>query len=333
MRREFPAEIVLNDFAPTPANFRAEFIAGLKKQPKFLPCKFFYDERGSSLFDQICELEEYYLTRTEKKILQDNISEIVALCGPDCVLVELGSGNSSKTRLLLDHLPTPVAYMPIDISRAHLLRAAEAINGDYFPLEILPICADYNQPLKLPLPARTPKHTVFFFPGSTIGNFEPYEALAFLHRLAIACKPGDGLLIGVDLQKDYDLLHSAYNDSKAVTAAFNLNLLSRANREVGANFILNQFRHRAIYDEVNGRIEMHLVSQCVQTVNVAGEQIQFSRGESVTTEYSYKYRQETFRDLASRAGWQSKRTWLDERSLFSVHYFRRGSFEHPRKRT
>src|SRR5437667_2621933 len=251
MRTEPGSEIVLNDFAPTPANFQAEFIAGLKQRPKILPCKFFYDERGSTLFDDICELEEYYLTRTETKILQDNIAEISALCGSDCVLVELGSGRSSKTRLLLDHLETPVAYVPIDISRPHLLRAAEAINGDYFPLQILPVCADYNQPLRLPVPARTPKRQVIFFPGSTIGNFEPHQAAAFLRRLAGACQSGDGLLIGVDLQKSRDILYAAYNDAQGVTAAFNLNLLLRANRELGASFNLEQFRHRAIYDEAN----------------------------------------------------------------------------------
>ena len=326
MRTEPGSEILLNDFAPTPANFQAEFIAGLNQRPKILPCKFFYDERGSTLFDDICELGEYYLTRTETKILQDNIREISALCGSDCVLVELGSGRSSKTRLLLDHLETPVAYVPIDISRPHLLRAAEAINGDYFPLQILPVCTDYNQPLRLPVPARTPKRQVIFFPGSTIGNFEPHQAAAFLRRLAGACQSGDGLLIGVDLQKSRDILYAAYNDAQGVTAAFNLNLLLRANRELGASFNLEQFRHRAIYDEANGRIEMHLVSQCRQSVLVADHEIHFDKGEAITTEYSYKYREENFRALAAASGWQARQTWSDEGGLFSVHYFRRQNF-------
>ena len=330
MKTEPGSEIVLNDLAPTSANFQAEFIAGLKRRPKTLPCKFFYDERGSTLFDDICELKEYYLTRTETKILHDNIEEICAICGSDCVLVELGSGKSSKTRLLLDHLETPVAYVPIDISRPHLLRAAEAINGDYFPLQILPVCADYNQPLTLPVPARIPKRKVIFFPGSTIGNFEPRQAAAFLRRLATWCQPGDGLLIGVDLQKSRNILHAAYNDTRGVTAAFNLNLLRRANREIGASFILEQFRHRAIYDEANGRIEMHLVSQCQQRVVLAGEEIRFEEEETITTEYSYKYREEAFRALASAAGWRAQRTWIDEHRLFSVHYFRRRNFvAHP----
>jgi len=320
------SEIVLNDFAPTPANFQSEFVAGLKRRPKTLPCKFFYDERGSTLFDEICELEEYYLTRTETKILQDNIEEICGICGSDCVLVELGSGRSSKTRLLLDHLETPVAYVPIDISRPHLLHAAEALNGDYFPLQILPVCADYNQPLMLPIPARTPKRKVLFFPGSTIGNFEPSQAAVFLRRLTTWCQPGDGLLIGVDLPKNRDILRAAYNDRRGVTAAFNLNLLHRANRELGADFDLAQFRHRAIYDEANGRIEMHLVSQAPQRVALAGEEIHFGKGEFVTTEYSYKYREESFRALAAAAGWQAEQTWVDERHWFSVHYFRLQNF-------
>jgi dimethylhistidine N-methyltransferase len=228
MKAEVCGEIRLSDFEPTPDNFKAEFIAGLKRRPKILPCKLFYDEHGSRLFDQICQLDEYYLTRAETEILRNNITEIAALCGPRCVLVEPGSGSSSKTRLLLDHLERPVAYVPIDISRAHLLSAARALNGDYFPLEILPVCADYNRPLTLPTPARNPGRTVIFFPGSTIGNFEPWQAAIFLRRIASWCKPGDGLLIGVDLQKSRELLHLAYNDAKGITAAFNLNLLQRA---------------------------------------------------------------------------------------------------------
>ena len=316
-------EIVVSDFEPTPEDLRAEFLAGLSRRPKTLPCKFFYDQRGSLLFDQICELEEYYLTRTEIKILRDNVAEIAALCGPNCLLVELGSGSSSKTRLLLDHLETPVAYVPIDISRPHLLRAAAALNGDYFTLEILPVCADYNQRLNLPAPAKPAERTVIFFPGSTIGNFEPWQAVAFLRRLASWCGPGDGLLIGVDLQKSSRLLTAAYNDSKGVTAAFNLNLLRRANDELGANFILGQFRHRAIYDAARGRIEMHLVSRCQQRVVIAGKQIDFHRGERLTTEYSYKYRVNGFCELSSASGWQVQRTWTDKQRWFSVHYLRR----------
>lgn len=324
MKTEVCHGIVLSDFEPDCEHLEAEFIAGLNRRPKTLPCKFFYDERGSDLFEQICVLDEYYLTRTENRILRDNIAEIAALCGPRCLLVELGSGNSSKTRLLLDHLEEPVAYVPIDLSRAHLLRAADALNGDYYPLQILPICADYNQPLELPSPARSPERATIFFPGSTIGNFEPRQAAAFLRRIAGWCQPGDGLLVGVDLQKPREILHQAYNDAKGITAAFNLNLLRRANEELAANFDLDQFRHRAAYNPRHGRIEMHLVSQRKQAVRVAGEQIEFAEGETITTEYSYKYKVETFRVLASAGGWQPGRAWLDKNQWFSLQYFTLG---------
>ena len=237
------------------------------------------------------------------------------------VLVEPGSGSSSKTRLLLDHLERPVAYVPIDISQAHLFSAAQTLNGDYFPLEILPVCADYTQPLTLPTPARKPGRTVVFFLGSTIGNFEPWQAAIFLRRIASWCKPGDGLFIGVDLQKSRELLHLAYNDAKGITAAFNLNLLQRANAELGADFVLERFRHEAIYDEAHSRIEMRLVSRCQHQVVVAGEQLEFGEGERITTEYSYKYRIETFHELAAAAGWQPERTWTDKERWFSVNYF------------
>ena len=321
MKTELCGEIRLSDFEPTPDTFKAEFIAGLERHPKVLPCKFFYDEHGSRLFDQICKLDEYYLTRAETEILRNNITEIAALCGPDCVLVEPGSGSSSKTRLLLDYLERPVAYVPIDISQAHLFSTAQTLNGDYFPLEILPVCADYNQPLTLPTPARRPGRTVVVFLGSTIGNFEPRQAAIFLRRIASWCKPGDGLLIGVDLQKSCELLHLAYNDAKGITAAFNLNLLQRANTELGADFFLDRFRHEAIYDEAHSRIEMRLVSRCQHQVVVEGEQFEFGKDERITTEYSYKYRIEAFRELAAAAGWQPERTWTDKENWFSVNYF------------
>jgi dimethylhistidine N-methyltransferase len=315
--------VLSRDFEPSKDDFREQVLAGLLRHPKTLPCKFFYDERGSQLFDEICELDEYYVTRTETRILRDNIAEIAEFCGRHCLLVELGSGNSSKTRLLLDFLESPVAYVPIDISGPHLSRAAETLNGDYFPLEILPVCADYNQRLTLPEPARTPEHTVIFFPGSTIGNFEPSQAATFLRRIAGWCEPGDGLLVGVDLQKQHGLLHRAYNDARGVTAAFNLNLLRRANAELGANFALEQFAHRAIYDEMHGRIEMHLVSLCKQIAVIARERIPFEQGEWITTEHSYKYQVETFRELCSAAGWETERTWTDENEWFGVFYLKR----------
>jgi dimethylhistidine N-methyltransferase len=285
-----------------------------------VPCKFFYDELGSRLFDRICELDDYYPTRTETGILQKRLPDIAELCGPRCAVVEPGSGSSAKTRLLLDHLESPVAYIPIEISRAHLVRAAKALNGDYFSLEILPVCADYHQPLQLPEPAQTPSRTLVFFPGSTIGNFERGEATEFLSRIAGWCQPGDALLVGVDLQKDPEVLHRAYNDSEGVTAAFNLNLLQRANDELGAAFQLGQFRHEAIYDEDAGRIEMRLISQTQQQVALAGKRLEFDTGEIITTEYSHKYTIDGFRQLAETAGWTPRRVWTDDRQWFSVHY-------------
>lgn len=320
MKTEVCGDVVLRDFEPAVASFQSEFLEGMKRRPKMIPCKFFYDERGSQLFDRICKLDEYYLTRTETGILRDNMAEIASVCGPRCVVVEPGSGSSVKTRLLLDHLEDPVAYVPIDISRAHLVRAAEALNGDYFPLEVLPVCADYHQALRLPQPARSPRRTLVFFPGSTIGNFRPAEVVNFLQRMAAWCEPGDGLLIGVDLRKDPEILRRAYNDSRGITAAFNLNLLQRANAELGANFQPNHFRHEATYDPEAGRIEMRLISLCGQQILVAGEPLDFSAGEAVTTEFSYKYSIEGFRKLAATAGWHSERVWTDKRGWFSVRF-------------
>ncbi|MBA4147613.1 MAG: L-histidine N(alpha)-methyltransferase [Verrucomicrobia bacterium] len=315
---------VYSELAPAAATdaktLAQEFLHGLKQQPKALPCKFFYDECGSQLFDQICELKEYYPTRTEERILRNAIPEIVPLCGPGCLLVELGSGNSSKTRLLLDHLEKPAAYVPIDISHPHLMNAVKRLAQDYPHLEILPVCDDYTASLRLPTPSSEPERTMIFFPGSTIGNFTPDEARAFLQRIASNCRSGDGFLIGVDLVKDRRLLEPAYNDSKGITAAFNLNLLRRANREAGADFRIKQFQHCAVFNETESRIEMHLVSNCSQRVRIAGEEIQFAENEHITTEYSYKYGVETFCQLAATAGWQRVKTWTDPRHWFSVHY-------------
>jgi dimethylhistidine N-methyltransferase len=320
MKTDTLGEVVIHDFEPTAEKFKAEFVAGLRRRPKLLPCKFFYDKHGSELFDQICGLDEYYLTRTETEIIRTNIDEIAARCGRQCVLVELGSGSSSKTRLLLKALKEPIAYVPIDISRSDLLRATESLNGDYTPLAILPVCADYNAPLTLPAPVGIMGRTVMFFPGSTIGNFDPKDAVAFLRHIASWCEPGAGLLVGVDLEKSREVLHPAYNDARGVTAAFNRNILQRANSELGANFAPEQFFHEAIYNDAKGRIEMGLVSCCHQCVAIAGEEFEFESGEHVTTEYSYKYRLNAFHELASSAGWQPEQTWTDKDSWFSVNY-------------
>jgi dimethylhistidine N-methyltransferase len=295
--------------------------AGLGARQKSLPCKYFYDERGSQLFDAICELGEYYQTRTEGAILADNIAEIGERLGADCRLVEYGSGSSTKTRLLLDRLERPAGYVPIDISRELLRQSAEELAAAYPGLPVLPVCGDYTGPLVIPSPARQPvRRRVAYYPGSTIGNFVPDDARRFLARIAEVCGPGGGLLIGVDLKKDPLMLHRAYNDALGITAAFNLNILTRLNRELDANFVVDRFRHYAFYNPVFARVEMHLVSLADQTVRVAGAQIRFERGESIWTEASYKYSPHEFAELAAAAGWRVEQVWTDDRGLFSVQY-------------
>jgi dimethylhistidine N-methyltransferase len=317
--------VKLYDYQPTADRVEDEVLNGLRQPAKTLPCKLFYDERGSQLFEEICELEEYYPTRTELGILTRHVDEMAALIGPRARLVELGSGSSTKTRILLDHLEDPVAYVPIDISRSALLDAARTLAEAYPRLEILAVCADYTQDFALPEPSRPAARTVAFFPGSTIGNLLPEEAEGFLRRIAGWCGPNSGLLIGVDLRKDRAILEPAYNDARGVTAAFNLNLLDHVNRALGADFDLDGFRHRAVYDDTAGRIEMRLISRRPQTVRIQGEQIRFDEGEWITTEYSYKYRIEDFHRLAARAGFQPARVWTDDRQLFSVHFLTTGS--------
>ena len=300
--------------------FREDVLQGLRRHPKCIPCKYLYDETGSRLFEQICELEEYYPTRTENGILRRHIGDIVALCGQNCLLVELGSGSSSKTRLLLDYLPAPAAYIPIDIAQEQLDAAANALAERYPGLEILPICADYHDALHLPKPRRNQRRTVLFFPGSTIGNLEPTEAGQFLHRLRRMTKTGDALLIGVDLRKARTLLEPAYNDSRGVTASFNLNLLCRINRELGANFDLEGFKHQAIYNAVQSRVEMHLVSLHPQTVTMGGQDFPFQAEEMIVTEHSYKYSIADFSRIAERAGYTVREYWCDPRKWFGVFF-------------
>lgn len=314
-----PAELV--DYEPTAADFRAEVLAGLRTRPRSLPCKYLYDGRGSRLFDRICELPEYYPTRTEIGILSTHQSAIARRCGGECLLVELGSGSGTKTRLLLDALDRPAGYVPIDISRSHLLQSAAAIAEEYPRLPILPVCADYAQPLRVPKPDRPVRRTLVFFPGSTIGNFEPAAATRFLSRVAAWCHRGDQLLIGVDLEKDRRVLEAAYNDASGVTAAFNLNLLTRANEELGADFALDRFRHEAIYNAAEKRVEMHLVSTCAQDVRIGTERFSFQEGGRIVTEYSYKYPPEEFERLAHSAGWTTLDRWMDPRGWFGVFMF------------
>lgn len=308
------------DFHPALADFRGEVLTGLGATPKHLAPKFFYDKTGSELFDAITELSEYYPSRTEIGILQQHGDDMARLLGRECLLLELGSGSSKKIRLLLDALQ-PSVYMPMDISREHLIGSAEALAADYPGLDVHAACADYSGDFELPFaPAELPRAA--FFPGSSIGNFEPLEAGQLLRRVGGHLGRGGRLLIGVDLKKDPQRLQRAYDDATRVTAAFNLNLLQRINRELSGDFELDQFRHRALYNEQLGRIEMHLVSASAQTVTVADRRFEFAEGESIHTESSYKYHVDEFQQLAGRAGYLAEQVWTDTEQLFSIHCLR-----------
>ena len=313
------ASFMLYDFAPKTTSFQQEVLQGLQKSHKELPSKYLYDQRGSQLFEQICALPEYYPTRTELSIMHRYIHEIVDVLGSDTILIEYGSGSSIKTRLLLDYMPNLIAYVPIDISRECLLDTALSLQADYAHMQILPVCADYMGNFELPLPHRSSKRKIAYYPGSTIGNFEPETARLFLQKIANLCHPG-GLLIGVDLKKDVNLLHQAYNDQQGITAQFNLNLLTRINHELDADFRLDRFRHYAFYNPHHSRIEMHLESLKDQAVHVDENEIKFALGESVWTESSYKYTLQDFDKLAISAGFQVEHVWMDENQLFSVQY-------------
>lgn len=297
-----------------------EYISGLRRFSKKLPCKLFYDEQGNRLFDRICGLEEYYPTRTEFAILHENAAEIAQRAGRGTALVELGSGTGAKGRMLLNHLREPALYVPVEIAREQLSRSCEEIQADFPELGILSICTDYTQDFRLPVFSPDVRRPLLFFPGSTLGNFEPIEAVGFLLRLAQLGGEGAALLIGIDLKKEKSRLEAAYNDSNGVTAAFNLNILARANRELGADFRLDCFRHRAFYDEMHGRVVMQLESQCDQQVRVGPEMFSFARDETITTEYSYKYSVGEFQALARLAGFSAARVWTDPEKLFSLHY-------------
>lgn len=310
------------DHNPATEDFRTAVLEGLSKPQKELPCKFFYDERGSQLFDQICDLDEYYPTRTEIGILEDRLGEIAELVGRGAHLVELGSGASIKIRTLLNALPDLAQYTAIDISRDFLLQSAATLAADYPDLDVAAICADYTTDFEIPEPGgRKSSRTVAFFPGSTIGNFTPEEAKRFLKRMAGILGKGSGLLIGVDLKKDISVLRAAYNDAKGVTAAFNMNLLARINGELGADFDLGSFYHDAVYVEDPGRIEMRLISRKTQSVAIGGETFAFAESEHIHTENSHKFSLDEFRSICGIAGFTPVASWTDSKSLFSVHYF------------
>lgn len=310
----------LQDLEPSRDEFRASVIAGLSAPRKTLPCKFFYDAEGSRLFDRICELPEYYPTRTEFRILEARAPKIARLLGPHARVVEFGSGAGTKIRLLLAALDRPAAYVPVDISRSHLLAAATELARDFPNLRVAPVCTDYTQPFALPaIPGLAPQINAGFFPGSTIGNFTPEEAVAFLTRARRLLGPGSVLIIGVDLVKDEAVLNAAYNDAAGITDAFNLNLLHRINRELGGTFDVRGFTHHAFWNREDGRIEMHLVSRRRQTVEIGGHFFDFASGETIHTENSYKYTIDRFRALARKAGYVPSEAWTDAADLFSLH--------------
>jgi dimethylhistidine N-methyltransferase len=305
---------------PELERLRDDVVAGLRRRPRTLPCKYFYDARGSRLFERICELDEYYPTRTELAILERSVAEMARCLGPDCMVIEPGSGSGTKTRLLLEALERPVAWVPVDISRDVLLRSSASIDGAHPELEVLPVWADFTEPFALPATKRPCARRVVYFPGSTIGNFDPPDVVRFLARLRRLTAPGGALLVGADLRKDRKVLEAAYDDAAGVTAEFNLNLLLRVNRELGADFDLARFRHRALWDEQRGRVEMHLVSTAAQTVHLDGESFEFAAGEAIHSESSYKYDLPGFAGLARAAGLDVARVWLDEQRWFSVQY-------------
>ena len=301
--------------------FLADVLTGLGMQQKTLPCKYLYDSRGSLLFEAICDLEEYYPTRTELSILEANAADIAQRIGPRALIIEYGSGTSRKTRLLLDALHEPSVYIPIDISRSTLLGSADALAKTYPTLAVFPLCADYTRELTLPKTAVPSDRTVIFFPGSTIGNFEPREVADFLGRMAADAGSGGGVLIGVDLEKSATRLESAYDDARGITAMFNLNLLRRINRELDADFQEADFQHAARWNAEKSRVEMHLVSQKACSVTVGAKRFAFAKGESIHTENAYKYRLEAFATLAAKAGLVRNAIYTDPDRLFSVQYF------------
>ena len=312
------AELPLRSIAPVESReLLVEVLNGLTSNPKTLPAKLFYDDEGARLFERICALDEYYLTRSELSILRARVGEIAALAGPRCALVEYGSGAGTKIRLLLDALHEPAAYVPIDISHLQLARVAEDLAWEYPRVLISPVCADYTRPLTLPnLPVHARR--LAFFPGSTIGNFHPAEAAAFLSRIRRTVGPGGMLVLGVDRRKDPALLHAAYDDPHGVTAAFNLNMLRRINRELGADFDLRKFQHLAFFNDQASRVEMHLVSTEDQVVRIADARVEIARSETIWTESSYKYDEEQLANVAGSAGFAVDRLWTDADTYFWV---------------
>lgn len=311
---------IFHDLQPSTTGLLADVLHGLAQPQKALPPKYFYDSAGSELFERICRLSEYYPTRVEMDIMRAYAPDMAERLGPRCVLVEYGSGSGLKTRVLLEAL-RPVAYLPIDISPDPLAAAAAEVAAAFPSIAVIAVCADYTAPLAIePLQRLEAARRAVYFSGSTIGNFTPEDARNFLERVHGLVGEGGAMLVGVDLQKDPTVLHAAYNDAEGVTAQFNLNLLRRLNRELGADFRLESWSHRAFYNVDLGRIEMHLVSERDQRVSIAGVAFAFRKGETIHTENSYKYTLEGFRALASAAGFLPEACWTDPAHYFAVHY-------------
>ena len=293
---------------------------GLALKPKRLPSWLFYDQRGSALFEQICEQPEYYLTRCEIALMSEHAADIADSLGSDVRLVEYGSGSGRKTRMLLRHLREPVSYVPVEISPEPLQHSVQRLAQEFPQLPLQPLCADFSKPLRLPIPPRAPRRTVLYFPGSTIGNFEAHDAVALLRKMRGEMGDAGGLLVGVDLKKDPALIEAAYNDAAGVTAEFTLNMLLRLNREIGSDFDLAAFAHRARYNPMAGRIETQLVSRREQQVAIGRDKVRFGADEAIQVEYSCKYSLEDFAVLADKAGLAVQRVWTDSRRMFSVQY-------------
>ena len=298
---------------------------GLGASPKRLPSWLFYDERGSALFEQICEQPEYYLTRCEIALMDEHAGSIADALGSDVRLVEYGSGHAHKTSMLLQHLHAPVAYVPVEISADPLRQSVQRLAREFPELPLQPLCADFSKPLRLPIPPRAPRRTVLYFPGSTIGNFDNREAAVLLRKMRNEMGDAGGILIGVDLKKETALIESAYNDRAGVTAEFTLNMLVRLNREIGSNFELSGFGHRAHYNPMAGRIETHIVSRRAQQVRIGRASVAFREDEAIQVEYSCKYSLDDFAALAAKAGLAVLRVWTDAQRMFSVQYLVRAS--------
>jgi dimethylhistidine N-methyltransferase len=311
---------VLHDLNPAVARFRADVLRGLNRRRKRLPCKYLYDEAGSRLFEQICELTEYYPTRTELGILRADVGAMAACVGPDCLIIEYGSGSGTKTQLLLEALRSPAGYVPVDIARELLQETATTLSKRFPGLAVRPLCADFTRPFALPIDLPTAVRRAVYFPGSTIGNFGTPAARRLLARMAHLIDRGGAVLVGVDLKKEPNVLHAAYNDAAGVTAQFNRNILARINRELGGTFRADTFMHHAFYNPIRGRIEMHLISRRRQTIEISGQPVHFADGEGILTEYSYKYTVREFHELASAVGLRPRQVWTDPRRWFSVQY-------------